>query len=195
MILALMVGPAFLLIITHSIEKGFRAGALFALGVMLSDAIILSSTYWGLSYIYEDPTFQMVFSLIGGMLILGIGFVMLTQKTKALDSLEPAPNGNGHGWKLVLKGFMINVLSPVAFMFWVTFISTAQIDFGFNSTQNLVFFSAILLTLLLCDFLKAYLADHIRKFLNDRRLLILNRVFGVVLVGLGLRLLFLYVLM
>ena len=76
--------------------------------------------------------------------------------------------------------------------FWVGTISLASIDFGYSKgSQFFIFFSALLITVLLTDIVKAYLADKLRTLVTARFLMIMNIVLGIALTILGIRLIFL----
>ncbi|HLZ17539.1 MAG TPA: LysE family transporter, partial [Cyclobacteriaceae bacterium] len=92
--------------------------------------------------------------------------------------------------KYILKGFVINGITPMVFIFWIGTISIASIDFGYTTGfEFFVFFIALLVTVLGTDIAKAFLADKLRRLVTHRFLMIMNIVVGVFLTAFGIRLL------
>ena len=76
--------------------------------------------------------------------------------------------------------------------FWIGAVSIATIDFGYSSAGEFVlFFGAVLLTVLTTDLLKAYLADKLRRIITPRTLMVMNIILGIVLIFFGCRLILL----
>jgi len=194
MVIALMLGPAFFIIIRTSIEKGFNHGALFALGVFFSDALILFTVFLGMSAFYESMVFRRVFSIVGGALLLGIGIYYMKSKKVAncKTKTEKLLLEKNHFWTYPLKGFLLNILSPTSFLLWIGIVGTTQVNFSFSAQSNLLFFLSTLATMFVLDMIKAYLADKLRTWFAGDRLMVLNQVFGVILIFISLRLIFFF---
>jgi threonine/homoserine/homoserine lactone efflux protein len=92
--------------------------------------------------------------------------------------------------KYILKGFILNGITPMVFIFWIGTVSIATIDFGYTEGfEFFIFFMALLITVLATDIIKAFLADKLRRLITHRFLMIMNVVVGVFLMGFGVRLL------
>ncbi|MEL6254242.1 MAG: LysE family transporter, partial [Bacteroidota bacterium] len=172
MFIALMLGPAFFIIIKTSIEKGFQYGALFAFGVFLSDAIILFTVFLGMSAFFESMMFRRVFSIVGGALLLGIGVYYLKYKStgNCKESTEELIPEKNHFLTYPLKGFLLNILSPTAFLLWIGMVGTMQVNHGFETQGMMLFFLSTLVTMFFLDMIKAYLADKLRSWFGGKRL-------------------------
>lgn len=194
MFIALMLGPAFFIIIRTSIEKGFQYGALFAFGVFLSDALILFTVFLGMSAFFESMIFRRVFSIIGGALLLGIGvYYLKTKSTQSCkDQTEKMIPDKNHFLTYPLKGFLLNILSPTAFLLWIGMVGTMQVNHGFEAQGTMLFFFSTLATMFCLDMIKAYLADKLRVWFGGRRLTMMNQAFGVIMILISFRLLFFF---
>ena len=94
--------------------------------------------------------------------------------------------------RYILKGFLINGITPMVLFFWIGAVSIATIDFGYSSLgQFVLFFGSVLITVLTTDVLKAYLADKLRQIITSRSLMIMNIILGLVLIFFGCRLMLL----
>ncbi|MBI3218462.1 MAG: LysE family transporter [Bacteroidetes bacterium] len=85
---------------------------------------------------------------------------------------------------------VINGISPMVLIFWVATLSMATVEMGYSGGFELViFFIALLFTVLATDLIKAYLADKLRSLITHRFLIIMNVLVGVFLIIFGIQLL------
>lgn len=188
-VLAFLVGPVFFTIIQTSIEKGFWKGVIVALGVSLSDILCVLISYFGLAQLITEPRFRLQMAYVGGTILLtfGLYYLLIKSRRKVTQGPDEAP-AKPH-YRYFVKGFVINGFSPSVIMFWIGTLSLASIDFGYTRGREfLIFFGALLGTVLFTDVLKAYLAGKLGKLITPRVLRLLNLGLGLVLFGFGLRL-------
>lgn len=189
-VLAFLVGPVFFTIIQTSVEKGFFNGALVALGVSLSDILYVTICYFGLFQFLQDASSKKNMAYAGGAILIGFGLYHLLVKAKRSKQVSFHAAAETKPLKYILKGFIINGVTPMVLIFWIGTISIATIDFGYSTGfEFFVFFTALLITVLGTDLLKAFLADKLRKLVTHRFLMIMNIVVGIFLIGFGIRLL------
>lgn len=58
--------------------------------------------------------------------------------------------------------------------------------FSADATNIYIFFSGTLLIVFLTDILKGFMAARLKKYVNDRFLIMINKIAGVALMGFGL---------
>jgi len=189
LVLAFLIGPVFFTIIQTSLEKGFSKGILVALGVSLSDLVYVSVCYLGLAHLLSEPLARKYMALGGGGVLIAFGLFHLLLKSRSQFQFNPAVNGRGF-FRFVVKGFVINGLSPMVLIFWLATIGAASVNFGLTQRgEYLVFFGALLGTVFITDVLKAYLAGRLRKLIQPRILRLVHLVVGIALIAFGSRLL------
>ena len=189
-VLAFLVGPVFFTIIQTSVEKGFWNGALVAIGVSLSDVLYVTICYFGLFQFLNDPGSKKYMAYAGGVILIGFGLYHLIVKARRSKLVSFHSAAETKPLKYILKGFVINGITPMVFIFWIGTISIATIDFGYSKgIEFFIFFTALLITVLSTDIAKAFLADKLRRLITHRFLLIMNIVVGVCLIAFGVRLL------
>jgi len=187
-VLAFLAGPVFFTIIQTSAERGFPKGVLVALGVSISDAFYVVVCYLGLISLIESPTFRDQMAFVGGGILVIFGLYHLIIKTrksmtKAKVATETRP------YRYVLKGFFINAFSPMVPILWIGYISIASIDLGLvDDSEFVVFFLAMLITVLLTDIAKAYLAGRLSTLVTPKRMMWMNVIVGIALLVYGVRL-------
>ncbi|MFN3841010.1 MAG: LysE family translocator [Cyclobacteriaceae bacterium] len=188
-ILAFLIGPVFFMIIQTSIERGFSSGVLVAAGVVLSDAIYILIAYLGISQIFDDHRNQMYMAYGGGTVLFSLGLYYLLVKSRKLSGFQTEQIQERNPVRLLAKGFVINGLSPMVFIFWVGTVGLATSELGYHTpAKALTFFGAIITTVFVTDILKAKLADNLRSILTPRFVRLLTIVLGIVFVIFGGRL-------
>ncbi|MBZ0244808.1 MAG: LysE family translocator [Cyclobacteriaceae bacterium] len=189
LILALLIGPVFFTIIQTSIERGFWNGALVAVGVSLSDIFYVAICYLGMAQVLEDGQFRMYLAYTGGTILILLGlYHLLVKSRRGIRRQIEAANEKGV-FRYIFKGFVINGLSPMVPIFWIGAISIASLDFGYSGAGTLiVFLASLLITVLVTDVAKAYLADKLRSMVTPRFMTIMNVTLGILLIVFGGRL-------
>ncbi len=187
-VLALLAGPVFFTIIQTSAERGFWKGVLVALGVSLSDAFYVVVCYLGLIRLIESPVFRDRMAFVGGAILIVFGLYHLFVKSRKAISPGKATSET-KGYRYVLKGFLINAFSPMVPILWIGYISIASLELGLvEDSQFVIFFGAMLGTVLLTDIGKAYLAGRLAGFVTPRRMMWLNIIVGIALAVYGMQL-------
>src|SRR5207237_692519 len=88
--------------------------------------------------------------------------------------------------RLVLKGFIINGLSPMVLIFWLGTVGVATTKFGYSTHGTAIpYFAAIVGTVFFTDIIKAKLADRLRNVLTPKFIRSLNIIVGIVMVIFG----------
>jgi threonine/homoserine/homoserine lactone efflux protein len=190
-VLAFLIGPVFFTLIQTSIERGFWRGVMVALGVSISDLVYVVVCYFGLMRLIEDPVFREYMGYVGGIILIVFGLYHLIVKSRR--SIVPVKSASEKKiYRYFVKGFLINAFSPMVPLFWIGTISLATIDFGYTqNSEFLVFFAALLGTVLLTDILKAFLAGRLRKVITPKLMMWMNVVVGLALLVFGGRLIWL----
>ena len=189
-LLAFLVGPVFFTLIQTSVEKGFWNGALVAIGVSLSDILYVTICYFGLFQFLNDAGSKKNMAYAGGAILIGFGLYNLIVKARRSKNVSFHAAAETKPLKYILKGFIINGVTPMVLIFWIGTISIATIDFGYTTGfEFFIFFTALLATVLATDLAKAFLANKLRKLITNRFLMIMNIVVGIFLIGFGIRLL------
>jgi threonine/homoserine/homoserine lactone efflux protein len=188
-VLAFLIGPVFFTLIQTSIEQGFRSGFLVAIGVSLSDAFYISLCYLGVYQLFDQGDFREYLAYFGGGVLLIMGFYYLVIKSRKLAHYDPEKVEAKSPYKLIVKGFIINGLTPMVFIFWLGTVGVATTKFGYVTPGKAIpFFAAIVCTVFVTDVIKAKLADKLRLVMTPKFIRTLNFVLGLVLVVFGGRL-------
>jgi threonine/homoserine/homoserine lactone efflux protein len=190
-VLAFLIGPVFFTIVQTSVERGFWSGAFVAIGVSISDSLYIALCYLGLSQLFDSNRVQLYLGYAGGLILFAFGGYYLFIKSRKLIQYNPSRIPERSVLRLIAKGFIINGLSPLVLLFWIGTVGVATTEFGYTTTQEIaLYFTAIVVTVLATDLIKAKLADKLRSVLTPGIIRVMNIVLGVVMVIFGGRLIF-----
>ena len=189
LILSLAVGPVFFTLVKTSLQKGFRAGALVAVGVSISDICYIALAYFGISQFFDNSVVKEKIALVSGLAIVIFGIVTLFNKPKIGANNSPQMTATNSA-KQILKGFLINALNPTVLLFWLGVMSLASVDYDFTRWKILVFFVSICTTVFTLDIHKVYLADRLRNWATEKVMGGMSLFVGLALVVFGGKLIF-----
>ncbi len=195
--LSLLLGPAFFTLLQTSLERGFRMAIWFAFGVFLSDACLVSISFFGASRLFANPTASKIISLIGGAILILVGLYTYRKKViiirPSLRENSKLPETSSPG-PYFLKGFFLNMANPATWLFWLVSVGTITAQYTTDSGdvvayRVLLFFLITLGTVFAMDVCKSFIANKIKNAINARTVRIVNKVVGALLVLFGLYLL------
>jgi threonine/homoserine/homoserine lactone efflux protein len=184
LILAIMVGPVFFTLLQTALHEGFKAGVHLATGVLLSDACWISLAYIFAAQLDLTGKYRAFTGWIGGALLIVFGISMFISKVKVKEVDDDKRTVHA---KFILKGFLLNSLNPAVPVFWLGVISVLKLKENYTAVHEGFFFGSVLATVFATDLLKSFVAHRLKKLLQPMVLLWINRIVGMVLMGIGLR--------
>jgi L-lysine exporter family protein LysE/ArgO len=184
MALSVMLGTVFFSIVKNSIQSGWKSGSKIALGVVLCDIIFLTVVMAGERYISMLNTFEKEIAIVGGFFLILLG--LATAFKKVTDNVETL-NKNGTV-KYMANGFLLNFLNPVNFAFWVSISTLLGSKWEYEYSDKMEFFSMAIVGIFATETGISILASKISRWMNPKRLRIMNYVVGAAFVLLGIKL-------
>ena len=195
--LVFSLGPAFFSLIQNSIHHGFKKAVSFALGVSLGDILIVMLMLTVLSNLdFNDFTALLhnVYVSIIGSITTAI-FAVLTWRSKVKKATVPdgrvkfSAEHVTHRWQLLLSGFLLNVLNPLIWIYWLSIITFISAEMSLTVTERYLFFIGMLTAVFGTDVLKCRLAAMLQHWFTARIMNNFNRVTGCVLMAFSIYLL------
>ena len=186
MVLSLTLGTVFFLLIQSSIDNGYKGGIIIALGVITSDAILITLSIFGTQLLPPISHGETLVSLAGGTLLLAMGINSLL-KGKPRISYPRSRLGN-----LVYffsTGFVLNLLNPANFFSWVAITAYLHTSLAYSSVQIAVFFLGCLTSIFLTEVAISVFAYRLKVYFTPKVLLYINRISGSMFLVFGVRLL------
>ena len=182
LLLPFTVGAASFTILQTSVNKGFYSGMQLAIGISLSDILLMALCYFGLNQFTDNETFKIISGFAGAALLLVFGIYTFRKKnvSSTAEQKELKLKINWLGvFSEIGKGFGLNFLNPFLWILWVGIISNGTK--GQSSASAVSFMAGVAVMLFATDLLKSFFANRITVFLSPKVLIIINKVAGVVL--------------
>lgn len=181
LLLGVLVGPVFFLLIETATNKGLKAAFFMDAGVVLSDVLWVSVLYFGAALFLLPVMESKYTALVAGLIFLAMGTATWLSRARA-----PQPSGKRavHGGYF-LRGFVLNSVNPSVAVFWFGMVSMATLQFERDGLLIFLFLSSIIVTSVLLDTLKIYIAHRMGALFTDRGKRWLKRIAGSVLMGFG----------
>jgi homoserine/homoserine lactone efflux protein len=187
--IVIMPGPTVTLIIANSLRHGVRAGLLNVAGTQLGLAAMIAILCLGLASIiaWIGVWFDWV-RLAGAAYLVWLGVKLLRASDLVVGSggarapAPPRPPRSG----FFLQGFLVILSNPKALLFFGAFIPQFVDPSGAYVRQIVLLGATFMAVATLCDGAYAVLVGRLGLKLSGRRMRLLSRASGGLLVGGGL---------
>ena len=181
-------GPAFFGLIQNSIQHGFQKGMAFAVGISVSDIIVVGLMLTVLKNVDMGAALHNVYvASIGGAAIAVMGIFNLRKKAVAVadakNKVKFRESGNTRMRYLALQGFLLNFFNPFIWIYWVSVVALLSGEMDLVASERYVFFAGLLAGSLGCDLLKCRLASLLQSWFTARVMNIFNKVVGFLLIA------------
>lgn len=190
-LLALMPGPDNLFVMTQSALYGRKAGMRVVLGLCTGLVVHTVAVACGVAVLFQTSALAFsVLKIIGALYLLYLAYHAFRASgvTEAAPVADTAPTVRN----LYLRGIVMNITNPKVSIFFLAFLPQfARPDAG-NLAGQLVLLGVLFMACTLVVFgMISYLAGSLGGWLarSARAQRILNRIAGVVFVGLAAKLL------
>ena len=194
-VLAFTIGPVFFTVLETSISKGVKAAIFVDIGVVLSDVLFFVIAFFSTNSLLksiEENTDSWYF--LGGVLLVayaGVSLIKIFQEKNSPENKKGALIENSPNLlKMVLKGFLLNIINVVVLFYWVGIILYFGPQLEMNVSKIYLFFSIIISTYFTIDLGKIYLAQQLKKRLTDMVIKTIKIVVNSFIVVCGLFLIF-----
>lgn len=177
-------GPLMTLVMTTSLERGFRAGALTAIAPLLTDLPVILLSLLVLGQVTE--WFLSAVTVAGGLFVsyIGIKTVRDAGRVREIELSQEASRRD------LVRGAVVNLLSPHPWLFWFTVGSPFMIQRWSVARWEAIAFLVTFIALLVgCKVVLAWGVSHGRRFLGTAWYRWILTGCGVLLIGFGLLLL------
>lgn len=178
-------GPAFFALLQTALHRGFIPAAFLAIGIILNDAVIISVMVLGATKALSDFESYKIVGIIGGILIIIIGFFTF-RKSSDIKNEDEDISTQPHKLIFIAKGFVLNLANPFVWIFWLGIVVGITARFSADAEHVLIFFAGALIIVFMTDLLKAFMANSLKQYLTDRFLITINKLAGIALMVFGI---------
>jgi threonine/homoserine/homoserine lactone efflux protein len=128
-------GPMFAVMVAKSYRSPW-AGTKIALGHAVIEIPIILLIYFGFTHFFQDTAFQIALSLIGGAMLLWIGFSTFRSRKAVVESGKDLPYG------AFVAGIIMSATNPFFLLWWATAGSMLVMKFAQFGTAGIPVFIA-----------------------------------------------------
>lgn len=193
LLLSISVGPLLFTTIKQSINNGTRGGLAFITGVSVSDVLLAMLVNFFTEVFTRIITGKEIIGIVGSLFLVGVGiYFLFFKKIKVAEEGQvPAKFRKRDFFKLFVTGFLMNILNPGIWFFWLG-AATTLADHSID--QRLGIFGVALAFVLGTDILKVLGANRIRNRLTPHNIQFISRLNGFLLIcfGVGLQVYYLF---
>lgn len=183
---ALILGPVFFTLLRNAMLKGWKAGLATALGIVVSDVVVLLICYYLAEVYIQQIIHEPVAHYIAAIVLFAVGLSFMLKKMTEVKEGENTERYIHLG--SFIQGFVVNFINPFVFAIWLGFIAIAK-GKEYSDNMTFTFFVAILLGVFLTDTLKAVFAPKIKAWIQASYLQWIYRLIGFILILAALRIL------
>ncbi|WP_226665221.1 LysE family transporter [Metabacillus litoralis] len=183
--LAAPIGP----VNAAQIDRGFRYGFyhswVIGLGSVTADIVYMIMVYMGVVHFLDSPFMQTFLWLFGFFVLIYTGIeTMLTAKKEVKHKRSDYESYV----KTFVTGFFMSISNPLTILFWLGIYGSvlAKTAATYENLQLFIYSGAILLGLLLWDFIMAIVSSTFRKILTPALITTISMISGLTLIGFGI---------
>lgn len=184
-------GPDFFMLVRNAITYSRKTGVWTAVGFGLGIGVHVLYSILGLGLIISKSV--MIYSIIkyiGAAYLIYIGIMSIRSNSNSLNIEESSVKTDISALKAIRIGFLTNVLNPKATLF---FLSLFTIVVGPDTSTSMLTLLGVVMMIntALWFSLLAYLLTHSKILpLFEKYQNVFNKVFGVILVAIGIKVAF-----
>lgn len=175
------MGPIGMLIIQRTLSKGRWPAFFTGLGAGLSDLLYCLLTGFGLSFVTEFiDTHQFIIQIIGGVVLAAFGIYLFSKNPTR--SLKPSQQTANNYWSDTGSGFLLTFSNPLILFFIIGLF--ARFNFilpEYETMHFVVAYTLIFAGALLWWYFVTFLVSRLRKRINVRSLLLINRIIAIII--------------
>lgn len=189
LLLSFLIGPVFFVVLETAASKGLKAAIVFDLGVITADLLFIFiavfSSYRLINSIKDEPALY----IFGGLIMVTYGLISHIKLQKAgriLDqniALEYIKNDYKN---LFFKGFILNFINVGVLGFWLLIALTFGPVLELKTSRMILFFSSVLVTYLLVDLAKMFLAKKLKNKMTPHNIIKIKKITSILLIIFGL---------
>lgn len=187
LVLAFMIGPVFFVLLETAATKGLRAALFFNIGVFIADIFFIALAYLSSFQLLENLSNTPGLYVFGGVILVVYG-VMMYLKKPSRATLDPSRVKHiKHGYlQLFAKGFFLNFINIGVLVIWLGVILVVGPTVDNDPSRLFTFLGFMLATYFVIDIGKILLAKQLKRYLTARRVFLVKKLLGLVLVICGL---------
>lgn len=184
--MAATIGPVKTVLLNTGLKNGFFHAWFFSLGALATDVIYMFVVYFGIGQFIDSELLKTILWSFGCFVLLYTGIENLL----SLHKIEMDSNTRKRTRlrQSIMSGFFMSLLNPLTILFWLGIYGSilAKNASTTTITEIIILSIAILIGIILVDFIMSFFSSFARKLLSTRLLKIVSFVSAILMIGFGL---------
>ena len=181
--LSFAAGPIFFVIIETSISQGKTKALMLDLGAVLADVLFIMVAFFGSQSLIDMLRDNIYVNIISGIAVAIFG-AFYVRKSHTSGQFQKKVEIKKKRL-FFFKGFLLNFLNIGVLFYWVATTVTIGSLVNHEPQKMVTFYVSSILVYLIIDLFKIYFANRFKERLKGRKIQIVEKVIGYVLVGFG----------
>lgn len=181
--LSFAAGPIFFVVVETSISIGKTKALMLDLGAVLADVIFIFIAFYGSQSLIDHLQNNLWISLGSGVAVILFG-VFYIQKSRMPGQFQ-RKMGVSRKRHYFLKGFALNFFNIGVLFYWIATTVAISSLLDHNPRQMLLFYATVIGIYLFIDIFKIYFANRFKERLRGRKIQVVEKIIGLVLVLFG----------
>jgi len=182
--LSFAAGPVFFVIIETSISEGKTKALMLDLGAALADVFFILLAFYGSQSLLNSLQ-DNVWVGIGSGIAVAVFGAFYVRKSRTPGQFQKRVKMKRKRL-FFIKGFLLNFLNIGVLFYWIAATVAIGTVVKYDPSKMLVFYVSVIVMYLLVDVFKIYFANRFKEKLRGRKIQMVEKVIGFVLVGFGL---------
>jgi threonine/homoserine/homoserine lactone efflux protein len=175
------VGPVNVLCVSRTLTKGRMAGVISGLGAATADTLYGAIAGYSISFIIALLLREEFWiRLVGGILLIGIGFAYYFKRPKPLAEARKEPAGSAY-----FSAFLLCLTNPTVILSFLAVLAGLGMGGLQQRSLTLLVILGIFCGAMLWWTILALVAGHFRDRITDHAMGWMNRIAGIAIGGFG----------
>ncbi|MEQ9261949.1 MAG: LysE family transporter [Owenweeksia sp.] len=182
--LSFAAGPVFFVVIQTSITRSKTGAFVLDLGAIVADVIFILVAFFGSQSLIRSLRHNIWVGIASGLavIIFGVYYIRKSHQGMQFKQAVVVPKKRF----LFLKGFLLNFLNVGVLFYWIATTMAIGSLLDHDHDKMLLFYAFTLGTYLVIDLLKIYFANRFKERFKGRKIQMVEKIMGLILIGFGL---------
>lgn len=184
--MAATIGPVKTVLLNTGLKNGFFHAWFFSLGAIATDIIYMFIVYFGIGQFINSIWLKTILWSFGCFVLLYTGIENLLSLHKI--EMDSKTCKRTRLRQSLMTGFFMSFLNPLTILFWLgIYGSILAKTAGISTGYEIILVSiAILIGIILVDFIYAFLSSVARKLLSTQLLKTVSFISAILMIGFGI---------
>ena len=186
LVMCLATGPLFFSIIQNSIQNGYKSGIFIAIGILLSDFLIITAAVFGTVHLIPANShlnYDAISSIGGAVLLIILGIYSYAKKGQDYTPSE-VPKPRRTLWAfLLIHSFLLNLINPLNVLTWTAVATTLRSSYQYSIEHMTVFFSGSISAIFIFESSISLIAHKLKPYINYKLNNVINKTTAIVCIG------------